>query len=68
MLAYNRDSKNVTKEEYDLFYRANYKESDDPLGVHHFKGDAGSVSFKALLFVPSDLCALFLLLSLHAFI
>lgn len=51
----NREAKDVTKEEYNEFYLAQYKEHNYPLGVHHFKGDAGSISFKALLFIPPSL-------------
>ncbi|CAA7259747.1 unnamed protein product [Cyclocybe aegerita] len=51
-----RDPKNVTKEEYDLFYTTFFKDFQRPLAWHHFSGDAGSGSaFKALLFFPSKL-------------
>jgi len=50
-----RDAKNVTKEEYDLFFRSTFKDPNNPLALHHFKGDAGPISFKAILFIPPDL-------------
>ncbi|KAF8339008.1 uncharacterized protein EI90DRAFT_3279460, partial [Cantharellus anzutake] len=52
---WQRDPKNVSKTEYDDFFRSTFKDPNDPLAVHHFKGDAGSVSFKALLFIPPNL-------------
>ncbi|KDQ20503.1 hypothetical protein BOTBODRAFT_50594 [Botryobasidium botryosum FD-172 SS1] len=53
---WTRDSKNVTQEEYDLFYRATFKDHNNPLALHQFKGDSGSgESFKALFFIPPAL-------------
>jgi hypothetical protein len=51
-----REPKDVTEEEYKNFYKATFKQYSDPLLWHHFKGDSGPVSFKALIFVPSSLC------------
>jgi heat shock protein beta len=49
------DPKEVTDEEYKNFYQATFKEHKDPVLWHHFKGDSGPVSFKALIFVPESL-------------
>ena len=51
-----RDPKNVSDEDYSLFYQATFRDFTPPLAWHHFSGDSGSgVSFKAILFVPSHL-------------
>jgi heat shock protein beta len=51
-----RDPKNITTDEYNLFYTSFFKDFSPPLAWHHFSGDAGSgVAFKALLFFPSKL-------------
>ncbi|KAF8913882.1 Hsp90 protein-domain-containing protein [Gymnopilus junonius] len=51
-----RDPKNITTDEYKLFYTASFKDFIPPLAWHHFSADAGSgVAFKALLFFPSKL-------------
>jgi len=51
-----RDPKNITTDEYNLFYTSFFKDFGRPLAWHHFSGDAGSgVAFKALLFFPSKL-------------
>ncbi|KAF8897518.1 Hsp90 protein-domain-containing protein [Infundibulicybe gibba] len=51
-----RDPKNVTDEEYTLFYNAFFKDFSKPLAWHHFSGDSGTgVSFKAILYLPSKL-------------
>ncbi|KAF8974761.1 Hsp90 protein-domain-containing protein [Flammula alnicola] len=51
-----RDPKNITEDEYRLFYTSFFKDFTAPLAWHHFSGDAGSgVAFKALLFFPSKL-------------
>ncbi|PVG03593.1 heat shock protein Hsp90, partial [Serendipita vermifera] len=52
---WSREPKDVTEEEYKNFYKATFKQYSDPLLWHHFKGDSGPVSFKALIFVPSSL-------------
>ncbi|KAF8489119.1 heat shock protein Hsp90 [Gautieria morchelliformis] len=53
---WTRDPKTVTDEEYKNFYKATFKDFNDPLAWHHFSGDAGSsTSFKAILYLPSKL-------------
>ncbi|GJJ07305.1 hypothetical protein Clacol_001506 [Clathrus columnatus] len=53
---WTRDPKEITNEEYIEFYKATFKDKNDPLAWHHFKGDVGTgTSFKAILFVPSQL-------------
>lgn len=50
---WTRDPKNVTDEEYTLFFNVFFKDFSRPLAWQHFSGDSGSgVSFKAILFVP----------------
>ncbi|KAL7410302.1 Hsp90 protein-domain-containing protein [Mrakia frigida] len=51
-----RDPKAVEKEEYEEFYKATSKDSVAPLAWSHFKADSGAgISFRALIFVPSEL-------------
>ncbi|KAG9016841.1 hypothetical protein FRB93_009371 [Tulasnella sp. JGI-2019a] len=51
-----RDPKTVTDEEYNLFYRATFKDHNNPVAWHHFKGDTGSgVGFRAIFFLPSEI-------------
>ncbi|KAF4619633.1 hypothetical protein D9613_005093 [Agrocybe pediades] len=51
-----RDPKNITEDEYNLFYTSFFKDFDKPLAWQHFSGDASSgTAFKALLFFPSKL-------------
>jgi heat shock protein beta len=51
-----RDGKNITDEEYSLFYQATFKDFTNPLAWHHFSADSGSgVSFRAILYIPSML-------------
>ncbi|KAG8828530.1 hypothetical protein FRC19_003869 [Serendipita sp. 401] len=52
---WSRDPKDVTDEEYKNFYKATFKQYQDPVLWHHFKGDSGPVSFRALIFVPESL-------------
>lgn len=49
-----RDPKQVTEEEYEDFYKKTFKSPDGPLAWSHFKGDAGSTAFRALIYIPSD--------------
>lgn len=49
------DTKDVTDDEYKNFYKATFKQYADPQLWHHFKGDSGPVSFKALIFIPDKL-------------
>jgi len=51
----NRDPKEITDDEYKNFYKATFKQYSDPALWHHFKGDSGPVSFKALIFVPENM-------------
>ena len=53
----NRDSKNVTGIEYELFYRSTFRDLNvKPLAWNHFSGDVGSgISFRALLYIPAKL-------------
>lgn len=51
-----RDPKDVSKEEYRLFYQNTFKDFKDPLAWHHFSGDSDDgVAFKAIVYVPSAL-------------
>ncbi|SCV68017.1 BQ2448_138 [Microbotryum intermedium] len=50
-----RDPKEVTKTEYEEFYKGAFKSSEEPLAWSHFKGDAGPTSFRALIFIPPSL-------------
>ncbi|KAK4055068.1 hypothetical protein OIV83_000348 [Microbotryomycetes sp. JL201] len=50
-----RDPKDITDHEYEEFYKATFRDKESPLGWTHFKGDAGSTSFRALVYVPSSL-------------
>ena len=47
-----RKASDVTKEEYDKFYKAISKNFDEPLSVAHFKAE-GDAEFKSVLFIPS---------------
>eukprot|EP01024_Parvocaulis_polyphysoides_P031048 TRINITY_DN2814_c1_g2_i2.p1 TRINITY_DN2814_c1_g2~~TRINITY_DN2814_c1_g2_i2.p1 ORF type:complete len:845 (-),score=172.46 TRINITY_DN2814_c1_g2_i2:616-3051(-) len=46
-----RDPKEVTKEEYDQFYKQTFKEFMDPMAVKHFSVE-GMIVFDAMLFIP----------------
>ncbi len=48
---WQRAKKDVTEEEYETFYRDKFFDYAKPLRTVHFSAE-GSVSFKALLFVP----------------
>ncbi|KAM0750396.1 heat shock protein Hsp90 [Meredithblackwellia eburnea MCA 4105] len=48
-----RDSKDVSEDEYEQFFQSTFKDTSAPLAWSHFKGDAGSTSFKALIYIPS---------------
>ncbi|TNY23764.1 Hsp90 protein-domain-containing protein [Rhodotorula diobovata] len=50
-----REPKDVTEDEYESFYMKTFKESEPPLAWSHFKGDAGSTTFRALIYIPSGL-------------
>ena len=49
---WQRAKKDVTEEEYQSFYREKFFDYNKPARVIHYSAE-GSVSFKALLFVPS---------------
>jgi len=46
-----RPASELTKGDYESFYRSFFKQTDDPLCYTHFKAE-GEVEFKSLLFVP----------------
>ena len=48
---WQRAKKDVTEEEYDAFYREKFYDYNKPCRTVHFSVE-GSVSFKALLFIP----------------
>jgi len=48
---WTRDPSNVTKEEYEAFYKALTKDDQGPLTWIHFAAE-GEVQFKAILYVP----------------
>ena len=48
---WQRAKKDVTEEEYDAFYRERFFDYNKPLSVIHTSAE-GSVSFKALLYIP----------------
>ncbi|KZT55288.1 heat shock protein Hsp90, partial [Calocera cornea HHB12733] len=53
---WTRDAKSVSEAEYTEFYKSTFRDANPPLAHAHFAGDAGSsVSFKSLLFIPSEL-------------
>ena len=47
-----RPPKEVTKDEYDEFYKATFKAYDTPDAYTHFSLE-GQVEFRAMLFLPS---------------
>ncbi|KAJ7095368.1 Hsp90 protein-domain-containing protein [Mycena belliarum] len=48
-----RDSKNISDEDYELFYTAFWKDFTKPLAWQHFSGDSESgVSFKSIIYLP----------------
>ncbi len=49
---WQRAKKDVTGEEYDSFYRERFMDYQKPLRTIHFSTE-GTVSFKALLYIPS---------------
>ncbi|GAA5938814.1 hypothetical protein JCM1841_001128 [Sporobolomyces salmonicolor] len=48
-----REPKEVTDEEYESFYMKTFNSPEPPLAWTHFKGDAGSTAFRALVYLPS---------------
>ncbi|RKP06680.1 Hsp90 protein-domain-containing protein, partial [Thamnocephalis sphaerospora] len=49
---WTREPRSVKKSEYTAFYKAFTKDTEDPLSHSHFKADAASVDFRALVFLP----------------
>lgn len=49
-----RSPSEVTKEQYDEFYKSTFKAFDSPLTLSHFSLE-GQVEFKALLYIPGQL-------------
>jgi heat shock protein beta len=49
---WTRNSKEITDEEYNEFYKSISKESTDPLSHTHFVAE-GEVSFKSILYLPA---------------
>ena len=49
---WKKNKKEVTKEEYDRFYKDTFYDSEEPLLTIHASAE-GAVEYKALLFVPS---------------
>ena len=54
VLLWQRNKKDVTDEEYQSFYREKFFDYNKPLRTIHFSAE-GTVSFKALLYVPGKL-------------
>eukprot|EP01054_Gregarina_sp_Poly1_P004150 Gregarina_sp_Poly_1__4149@NODE_226_length_11195_cov_150_303648_g200_i0_p2_GENE_NODE_226_length_11195_cov_150_303648_g200_i0NODE_226_length_11195_cov_150_303648_g200_i0_p2_ORF_typecomplete_len806_score147_65HSP90/PF00183_18/3_4e109HATPase_c_3/PF13589_6/2_7e24HATPase_c/PF02518_26/1_2e05_NODE_226_length_11195_cov_150_303648_g200_i0846510882 len=48
-----RERSNITKEEYDEFYKTYFKDRSAPLGYTHFNAE-GDLEFSAIMFVPSS--------------
>ena len=51
---WQRSKKDVTEEEYNSFYREKFFDYNKPLRTIHFSAE-GTVSFKALLYIPEKL-------------
>lgn len=50
---WNRPKKDVKREEYDQFYQEKFGDWQPPLAVEHLSAE-GAVSYKALLYIPSQ--------------
>jgi len=49
---WTRSSKDVTEEEYQAFYKAFSKASDDALAYSHFKAE-GEIEFSSIIYIPA---------------
>ena len=49
---WQRNKKDVTEEEYESFYREKFFDYQKPLRTVHISAEGGTVSFKALLYIP----------------
>ena len=49
---WQKNKKDITKEEYEAFYREKFYDFEEPAGVIHVSVE-GAVTYKALLFIPS---------------
>jgi len=49
---WTRDPSEISEEEYNGFYRAITKDSEDPIAYTHFKAE-GDVEFRCVLYIPS---------------
>ena len=49
---WNKNPKDIKKDEYSSFYKEKFYDFEDPLHTIHFSSD-GMPSFKALMFIPS---------------
>ena len=50
---WKKSKSEITKEEYNKFYKDNFYDYDDPIKVIHTSAE-GAVSYKALLFIPAN--------------
>ena len=50
---WNRPKKDVSKEEYDQFYKEKFGDWQDPLSYTHVAAE-GAVNYKALLYIPAQ--------------
>ncbi|KAF9259497.1 HSP90-domain-containing protein [Marasmius fiardii PR-910] len=48
-----RDPKDVTDEDYKLFYSSFFKDSEEPMEWQHFSAETSGVSFKAIIYLPN---------------
>lgn len=48
---WTRDKKDITSEEYNEFYKNQFREWEDPMDVFHTKAE-GTVEYTALLYIP----------------
>lgn len=49
---WKKDKKEITKEEYNEFYKSKFHDWVDPAEVVHFKAEGSTVEYTALLFIP----------------